>query len=171
MARGGWFRKLARNGASQPAVPEGLWTKCPRCGEILFARDVERNFNVCPKCEHHHRISVERRLELTVDEGSFEEMDGELASVDPLNFPEYADKRARAEEKTGLKDSLVTGRARIEGRALILGLAEFAFMGGSMGSVTGEKIARAMETAERERLPMVMFTGNGGGARMHEGLF
>ncbi len=169
MARDGWFRRLNRNGGPPANVPDGLWSKCPRCNEISFARDVERNWNLCPKCEYHHRIDAQQRLAFTVDEESFEEMDGGVQSLDPLGFPDYAAKTARYVSDTGLRDGMVTGRARIEGRPLILGIADFRFNGGSMGSVAGEKIARAMEAGARERLPVVLFTASGG-ARMQEGL-
>lgn len=150
-------------------VPDGLWSKCPQCGEISFARDVERNLQVCPKCSYHHRLKASERLALTVDEGSFEELDTDVTSVNPLCFPDYPEKLARDVAKTGLSDGMLTGRARIEGAPLLIGIADFGFMGGSMGSVTGEKIARTMERAERERLPVVLFTASGG-ARMQEGL-
>jgi acetyl-CoA carboxylase carboxyl transferase subunit beta len=170
MARGGWFRRTNRNGSSRESVPDGLWTKCPRCSEVQFARDVERNLKVCPKCEYHHRLPARERLVLTVDEGSFEEIDAQVTACDPLGFPDYTDKITRARANTGLVDSLLTGYARIEEKPLILGVADFSFMGGSMGCVVGEKIVRAMERAAQERLPVVLFTANGGGARMQEGL-
>jgi acetyl-CoA carboxylase carboxyl transferase subunit beta len=170
MARGGWFRRN-RNGASQPSVPEGLWVKCPRCSEILFARDVERNLKVCLKCDYHYKLRAQERLELTIDENTFVEMDAGLTAVDPLGFPDYADKITRARAKTGMVDAILTGQARIEGKPLMLGVADFSFMGGSMGSVVGEKIVRMMERGVEARLPVVLFTANGGGARMQEGLF
>jgi acetyl-CoA carboxylase carboxyl transferase subunit beta len=150
-------------------VPDGLWSKCPRCGEISFARDVDRNLKVCPKCEYHHQLRAHERLEMTIDEGSFEETDAQITSLDTLCFPEYAEKLASDHTKTGLNDGITTGLARIEGRPLVLGIADFAFRGGTMGSVTGEKIARAIELAERKRLPVALFTASGG-ARMQEGL-
>ncbi len=170
MARGGWFGRTNKNGASQAVVPDGLWNKCPRCNEISFARDVERNLQVCPKCDYHHKLQARERLDLTVDEGSFVEIDAHITSVDPLSFPEYADKIGRARAKTGLVDAILTGYAKIDGQPTIIGAADFAFMGGSMGSVVGEKIVRAMERAIDERLPVTLFTANGGGARMQEGL-
>jgi acetyl-CoA carboxylase carboxyl transferase subunit beta len=170
MARGGWFGRTNKNGASQTAVPDGLWNKCPRCGDISFARDVERNLNVCPKCEYHHKLRARERLDLTVDEGSFVEIDAHVSSVDPLCFPDYADKIGHARAKTGLVDAILTGYGKIEGQPTIIGAADFGFMGGSMGSVVGEKIVRAMERAIDERMPVTLFTANGGGARMQEGL-
>ncbi len=171
MARGSWFNRHKRNGAVQANVPDGLWVKCPQCGEILFAKDVERNLQVCLKCGHHHKLRAKERLEMLVDTDSFEEMDAHLMSRDPLSFPDYADKIGRARANTGLADAILTGHARIEDNPLVIAVADFAFMGGSMGSVVGEKIVRAMETGARERLPVVVVTANGGGARMQEGIF
>jgi acetyl-CoA carboxylase carboxyl transferase subunit beta len=170
MARRGWFGSRTRNGKKPSNVPDGLWSKCPQCNEISFARDLERNLKVCPKCEYHHRLNAKERIAATVDEESFQETDADVASLDPLGFPDYADKLTRAQTTTGLTDAILTGYARIEGQPLILGAADFAFMGGSMGSVVGEKIVRTMERGAEERLPVVIFTANGGGARMQEGL-
>src|SRR5579871_4166053 len=144
MARGGWFRRHSRNGGPQAVVPDGLWSKCPQCSDISFAKDVERNLNVCPKCDYHHRLSLNERLHITVDEGSFEEMYAEVTSQDPLHFPDYGAKLTRDHDKTGLNDGITIGLARIEGKPLVLGVADFGFMGGSMGSVAGEKIVRSM---------------------------
>ena len=170
MARGGWFSRPSRNGGSQMSVPEGLWSKCPGCKEITFNKDLERNLSVCPKCSFHHRLALAARLALTVDEGSFREINADVASQDPLGFPDYGSKLQRDMTKTNLKDGITTGYATIEGRPLIIGVADFSFMGGSMGSVAGEKVVRAMEAGERERKPVVLFTASGG-ARMQEGLF
>ena len=170
MNRGGWFSRNSKNGAAPKASPEGLWKKCPKCGEITFTKDVERNFSICLKCEYHHKLRAKERIAITVDEDSFREFDAEVRSLDPLGFPDYAEKITKARTNTGLVDAILTGYATIEGQAAILGAADFAFMGGSMGSVLGEKIVRAMERAIDERLPVVLFTANGGGARMQEGL-
>lgn len=171
MNQGGWFRRHASNGAKQDAVPDGLWSKCPACGEISFAKDVERNLYVCPntKCNYHHRVNARQRIALTADEDSFEEMDAEIVSVDPLCFPDYAAKLQSDSAKTGEREAIVTGLARIEGHPLVLGVAEFGFRAGSMGGAAGEKITRALERGEQERLPVVLFTASGG-ARMQEGL-
>ncbi len=170
MARGGWFRKPAKVGSSSDIVPDGLWSKCPKCNEISFAKDVEKNFNVCPKCEYHHKLRAKERITMMVDEGSFCEFDEHVTALDPLGFPDYAEKIVKAREKTGLTDSIVTGYAKIDTQPLIVGAADFAFMGGSMGSVLGEKVTRAMERGCEELLPVVLFTANGGGARMQEGI-
>ena len=169
MARGSWFGGRDRKGGKQAVVPDGLWSKCPRCNEISFSRDVEQNLYVCPKCEYHHALRVHQRLALTVDEGSFVEMDAQVHSVDPLNFPDYKEKLISDHAKTGLNDGIVTGTGRVDSILCVLGIADFAFRGGTMGSVAGEKLVRAMEYAERERLPVVLFTASGG-ARMQEGL-
>jgi acetyl-CoA carboxylase carboxyl transferase subunit beta len=169
MSRGGWFGRRSRSVRTMEAVPEGIATKCEGCGEILFARDLERNLKVCHRCNHHHRLNALERLDITVDEGSFQEIDGDLRSCDPLEFPEYPDKQQRAQAKSGLTEAVITGLATIEGSPVVIGVADFAYMGGSMGSVVGEKVARAMERAIDEALPAVMFTASGG-ARMQEGL-
>jgi len=169
MARLGLFGRRVRNSSTMERVPEGVATKCEKCGQILFARDFERNLKVCSRCGYHHRLSARERLAITVDENSFEEMDALLASCDPLDFPEYREKLERARAATGQVEAVVTGTAAIEGRPVVLGVADFFFIGGSMGSVVGEKVARAMERAVKERLPVVMFTASGG-ARMQEGL-
>lgn len=171
MNQGGWFRRHSSNGVKQNAVPDGLWSKCPECGEISFAKDVERNLYVCPnvKCNYHHRLSSRQRLALTVDEDSFVEMDSLIVSVDPLCFPEYAAKLSADAARTGEREAIITGAARIEDRPLAIGVAEFGFRAGSMGGAAGEKIARVMEFGAQERLPVVLFTASGG-ARMQEGL-
>jgi acetyl-CoA carboxylase carboxyl transferase subunit beta len=168
MAGRGWFGRQRRERPAE-GVPEGIATKCDGCGQIIFARDLERNLQVCPKCGFHHRLTAIERLDITVDEDSFVEMDANLVSKDPLDFPDYRDKLARARGISTSSEAVVTGRATIEGRPVILGIADFGFMGGSMGSVVGEKIARAMERGIAERAPVVMFTASGG-ARMQEGL-
>jgi acetyl-CoA carboxylase carboxyl transferase subunit beta len=169
MASGGWFSRRSKSSRPAEGVPDGIATKCAKCSEIIFVRDFERNLQVCNKCGHHHRLTAAERLEITVDEGSFQEMDGGLTSVDTLTFPEYSDKLTKARGTSASSEAVVTGAASIEGLPVIIGVADFSFMGGSMGSVVGEKIARAMERGARERLPVVMFSSSGG-ARMQEGL-
>src|SRR5438132_452095 len=166
MARKGWFGRRAKPPES---MPEGIATKCEKCEAILFAREFERNQKVCSKCGHHHRLTAAERIAITVDEDSFIEMDSAIVSGDPLRFPGYAAKAEVARESTGLSDAIVTGTGTIEGHRAVLGVADFSFIGGSMGSAVGEKIARAMERGLEERIPVVMFTSSGG-ARMHEGL-
>ncbi|MGC8862409.1 MAG: acetyl-CoA carboxylase, carboxyltransferase subunit beta [Armatimonadota bacterium] len=165
-SRGGAARKTARQGAD--ALPDGLWTKCPGCGEILFRRELEKNLRVCNKCGYHYRLSARERIEITADEGTFREIAAELVTVNPLGFPDYEAKVSRDRERTGLEDGMVVGTAEIGGRPVALGVTDW-FMGGSMGSVYGEKVTRLMELAIRKRLPVVIFTMSGG-ARMQEGI-
>lgn len=169
-----WFglgNKAARKAARQSAdaLPDGLWTKCPKCGEILFNRELEKNLRVCNKCSHHYRLSAEERIRMVADDGTFVEMDARIASANPLDFPDYADKLVGDIKKTGLYDPMVTGTAEVDGIPIVLGVAEFSFRGASMGGAYGEKIVRAMETALEKKIPTIMFTASGG-ARMQEGL-
>lgn len=171
----GWFRrksKFAPAPAAESAaqVPEGVATKCARCGDILFTKDFEKNLKVCPACGFHHKLTAAERIAYTVDEGSWQELFADLASTNPLPFEDYDAKLAKAVAATGANDSFRVGLARIAGRPLVLGTADFHFMAGSMGSVHGEKVARAMEEGVSRHLPVVIFTATGGGARMQEGL-
>ncbi|WP_206811484.1 acetyl-CoA carboxylase, carboxyltransferase subunit beta [Paradesulfitobacterium ferrireducens] len=154
---------------SRRELPDGLWVKCPKCGEVLFSKDLEENQRVCLKCSHHLRISARARLEYLIDKNSFEEWDTELRSADPLGFPGYREKLAEAAESTGMSEGVLTGRASIEGNQTVLVFNESGFMMGSMGSVVGEKIARAVEKALELRLPVIIFSTSGG-ARMQEGI-
>jgi acetyl-CoA carboxylase carboxyl transferase subunit beta len=154
-------------------VPEGLWIKCPQCKATLFKSDVAQNHNVCPECQHHFYSSAQDRIRQLLDEGSFEPWDTDLRSVDPLRFIDripYHQRLKDEEKKTGLSDAAVTGRGFIRGRPLVLGITDFAFMAGSMGSVVGEMLTRAVERATEQRLPLVFVSGSGGGARMQEGI-
>ena len=150
-------------------LPDGLWVKCPKCGEVLFTKNLDENARVCTACEYHFRISARARLGLLVDENSFEEWDAELLTQDPMGFPGYHDKLVVAQEKSGLMEGVLTGRAMIEGVPVVLAFNEGNFMTGSMGSVVGEKIVRAIERAIEMRLPVVIFSTSGG-ARMQEGI-
>lgn len=150
-------------------LPDGLWVKCPKCGEVLFTKNLEENARVCTTCEYHFRISARERLGLLVDENSFEEWDTEILTLDPLEFPGYQDKLLEAQEKSGMMEGVLTGRAKIEGFPVVLAFNEANFMMGSMGSVVGEKIVRAIERAIDLRLPVVIFSTSGG-ARMQEGI-
>jgi acetyl-CoA carboxylase carboxyl transferase subunit beta len=143
--------------------------QCAGCKKILFSVEFEQNLRVCPHCGHHHRLSAAKRIELTFDPGSFVEMDHGLRSLDPLSFPDYADKRLGAEQKTKVFDSVTTGMAKLDDRAVSAAIADFGFMGGSMGSVAGEKITRTLERAHDQRVPAIIFCASGG-ARMQEGL-
>lgn len=143
--------------------------QCSNCKKILFRLDFDQNLRVCSHCGHHHRLPAKLRIEWTFDEGSFKELDQELHSIDPLEFPEYAEKYAGAQKKTGLRDSVVSGTAALGGNPCALAVADFNFMGGSMGSVAGEKVARTLERAAEKRMAAVVFCASGG-ARMQEGL-
>ncbi|WP_088189546.1 acetyl-CoA carboxylase, carboxyltransferase subunit beta [Desulfosporosinus sp. FKA] len=150
-------------------LPDGLWVKCPKCGEVLFIKDLEENARVCTTCFYHFRISGRARLALLADENSFEEWDSEILTLDPLEFPGYEEKLLEAQEKAGMIEGVLTGRAMIEGIPVVLAFNEADFIMGSMGSVVGEKIARAVERAIDLRLPVVIFSTSGG-ARMQEGI-
>lgn len=169
MARTGWFGRKGKNTGAMENVPEGIATKCEKCGTIQFAQDFEKNMQVCARCGYHHRLSAGERIEITVDPDSFEEIDSHLASRDPLNFPEYRQKYEKARESTDISEAIVTGTCTIEGRPALLGVADFSFIGGSMGSVVGEKIARAADKAMESGIPLILFSASGG-ARMHEGI-
>lgn len=174
MSPEGWFRKASKFSEgtarqSVDAVPEGLAVKCARCGEILFKREFERNLKVCAKCGHHHRLTAFERVIFTADEDSFEEFATDLVSEDPLEFPGYREKLEAGWKKIGKSDAFRVGLAKIGGQACVLGVSEFGFRGGSMGSVMGEKITRALELGCESKLPVVLFTSSGG-ARMEEGL-
>ena len=159
-------RRMARQGVD--ALPDGLWTKCPGCGEILFNKELEKNLRVCNKCGHHYKLNAQERIQITADEGTFVEIEQGLATVNPLDFPEYESKVSRDKAKTGREDGMVVGTAEIGGHPVALGVTDW-FMGGSMGSVCGEKVARLIELAIKKKLPVVIFTMSGG-ARMQEGM-
>lgn len=150
-------------------IPKDLMTKCDNCGALLVTKDWLRDLKVCSRCGHHARLGAHERIELLTDENSFHEWDASLAPRDPLQFPGYADKRRKGEAESHLKDSCLTGAATLEGRPVAIGATDFRFMGGSMGSVFGEKVTRLLEGALREQCPALMVTSTGG-ARMQEGL-
>ena len=162
------FRSAAAQSAA--AVPDGVAVKCAQCGQIIFAKDFERSLKVCSHCGFHHRLTAAERIQYTSDEGSWQPLFETLRSGDPLHFPDYPAKLDKAIKATGFNDSFQTGLASVLGVPLVLGVADFHFMAGSMGSVHGEKIARAMEVGIQRNLPVVIFTATGGGARMHEGI-
>jgi len=150
-------------------LPDGLWVKCPKCGEVLFNKDLDENARVCTKCAYHFRLNARQRLALTVDDRSFEEWDQDLVTVDPLDFPGYSDKLKEARERAAMPEGVITGQGAIHGSPVVLAVNEGNFMMGSMGSVVGEKITRAVERATELRLPLVIFSTSGG-ARMQEGI-
>ncbi len=158
-------------GRKPKEFPDHLWTKCPNCGEMLFNKQLARNHNVCTKCEHHFRLGARERIELLVDKGTFAEQDAGLSSGDPLTFTDskpYPERVSAAQAKSGEKDAAIAGSAQIGGNPAELVVMDFEFMGGSMGSVVGEKITRAAERALALRHALVVVSASGG-ARMQEG--
>lgn len=160
--------------ADGPVVPDGLWVKCAHCKELVYSKDFERWYRVCPKCDHHARLTAKQRIDYLLDSGSFEEWDRGIVTADPLQFSAngdaYRDKVQQAAGKAGQPESLVTGKGRIRGYDTVIVATEFAFLGASMGSAFGEKFARAIERAIELRLPLVSVSSSGG-ARMHESTF
>jgi acetyl-CoA carboxylase carboxyl transferase beta subunit len=163
--------KLPSFRSRREEYPSDLWTKCPSCEEMLFNKQLDKALRVCPSCGHHFRLSADARLSHLLDPGSWEERDAGLQSVDPLAFVDqkpYPERLTAARASTGLRDAAVWGTGRIDGRRIAICVMDFGFMGGSMGSVVGEKVARAAEAALDERLPLVIVAASGG-ARMQEG--
>lgn len=157
----------------EPSKGEGLWEKCDGCGEVIYKADWEANWNVCPKCGHHDMLPVRRRFELLLDPGTFEELDAELTPQDPLGFVDakkYRDRLKSTYKSTGMRDAFVSGVGAIGGKQVSIGSFAFEFMGGSMGSVVGEKVARVIDRAYERRIPCIVFSSTGG-ARMQEGIF
>lgn len=169
-----WFKKTKEIRTDKKGkIPEGLWVKCDGCKEIVYKKEIEKNLMVCPKCNYHFRISSRERLKLLVDEGSFVEADENLVSIDPLHFKDsisYKERLRENQKKTGLKEAVISGDASIKGYPVSLVIMDFSFMGGSMGSVVGEKVARAAERALEKKQPFVAVSSSGG-ARMQEGIF
>jgi acetyl-CoA carboxylase carboxyl transferase subunit beta len=155
---------------SIPNIPNGVWIKCDSCGKTLYNKDIEDNNKVCPSCNKHNRMNARERIEFIIDTGTFRELDKNIISVNPLDFEGYEEKIKGIMEKTELCDAVVTGYGKLYGKDAIIGVMDSRFMMGSMGSVVGEKITRAIERATKERLPIILFTASGG-ARMQEGMF
>ena len=169
-----WFRRRGEEEAGPPkiVIAEGLWIKCESCKQIMYRPEVERAGRVCPKCHYPFRITARERIALLADSGSFEERETDLATTDPLEFKDtkrYRDRVRAAAQKTGLGEAVVCGLARLGGLPLVLCAFEFGFLGGSMGSVVGEKLTRAIELAVAKHLPLVIVSASGG-ARMQEGI-
>ena len=166
-----WFKKKETPPEEEKAM-DALWSKCNACQEIIYKKELERNLHVCPKCSYHFPIQSQKRIAIVADEGSFNELDKELAPVDPISFRDlkrYSDRLHEAQHKTGLKDAFITGRCDIHGTPAMIGVFDFGFLGGSLGSVVGEKIARMVEKAMDEKIGVIIFTSSGG-ARMQEGI-
>ena len=154
-------------------VPEGLWVKCPGCGASIYKKEIEQRLNVCPKCEHHFYVSATQRITQVLDEGTFEPMNEHLAPTDPLDFADrrrYADRLVAEQKRTGLSDAVLTGTGMIRARRVAIAVTDSAFIMGSMGSVVGERLTRLVEWATEQGLPLIIISGSGGGARMHEGI-
>ncbi|MBV1786552.1 acetyl-CoA carboxylase, carboxyltransferase subunit beta [Marinobacterium sp. D7] len=171
-----WLEKivpsLVRSEKKRSSIPEGLWDKCPKCDAVLYRPELEKNLNVCPKCEHHMRLAARRRLELFLDEGSAVEIGADVEPVDRLKFRDskkYKDRLVAAQRETGEKDALIAMRGELEGIPVAAVAFEFRFMGGSMGAVVGERFVRAATLALEERMPLICFSASGG-ARMQEAL-
>jgi len=171
-----WFKKskapIAPVESKKVQMPAGLWTKCKNCEEIIYSKEIERNLNVCPKCDYHFRISARERIDLVIDEDTFNETDPDMASVDFLKFKDskkYVDRIKAALAKNGGGDAVVTGSGLMNGQEVVVAVFDFAFLGGSMGSVVGEKITRAIELGLEKKAPVMVFSSSGG-ARMQESI-
>jgi acetyl-CoA carboxylase carboxyl transferase subunit beta len=169
-----WFKKGKEVQTEKKIkIPEGLWVKCDSCKEIIYKKEIDKNLKICPKCNYHFRISARERIQLLVDEGSFTETDTGLSSTDPLDFKDKLSYRERLEEnkkKSALEEAAISGEATIEGYPVVVVIMDFSFMGGSMGSVVGEKVMRAAEVAVETKRPLITVSSSGG-ARMQEGIF
>ena len=165
----------SKNAVRRPkrGVPEGLWMRCPGCQETIFRKEAEKRLGVCPECDYHWYVTARERVRQVLDEGTFEEWDANLEPIDPLGFIDripYSQRLKDEQTRTGLRDAAVVGTGMIRARRVAFGVTDSAFMMGSMGSVMGEKLTRAVERATEERLPLIIISGSGGGARMQEGL-
>jgi acetyl-CoA carboxylase carboxyl transferase subunit beta len=154
-------------------VPEGLWQQCPGCQATIFRKTAEQRLNTCPECDYHWYVSAQERLTQVLDQGTFEEWDSELLPTDPLGFADkkpYAERLTAEQKRTGLRDAAITGTGMVRARRVALGVTDSAFIMGSMGSVVGERLTRLVERATEQNLPLIVISGSGGGARMHEGI-
>ena len=149
--------------------PTGLWVKCPKCQEILYKVDIENNLKKCSHCDYYFEMTARERIELLIDEGTFVEEDAELESVNPLDFPGYPEKNKKARNECDMREGVISGTGNLKGIRVSIAAMDFKFMGGSMGSVVGEKITRALERGLEERIPVIV-VATSGGARMHEGI-
>jgi acetyl-CoA carboxylase carboxyl transferase subunit beta len=177
VSRMAWWKRTVRGpgvaaAEERRSVPAGVWTKCDGCGEIITGAELKGNLGVCPRCGHHHGLTAAERLEVLVDRDSFHEVAAGLEPLDPLGFKDskkYKDRLKASRKKTGLTDAAVAGLAKVEGQRVAIGVIAFEFMGGSMGSVVGERITRVFELALEERCPAIVSSASGG-ARMQEGI-
>ncbi|ADG66497.1 acetyl-CoA carboxylase, carboxyl transferase, beta subunit [Planctopirus limnophila DSM 3776] len=175
MSTGAPLDAITSNGQMRPkrGVPDGLWIQCESCKATVFRKQVEKNFHLCPECDHHFYVPTAERIAQLLDEDSFEEWFSELAPKDVLGFVDsrpYHERLKAEQKKTGMRDACTVGRGYMRGRPLVFATTDSAFIMGSMGSVVGEKLTRAVEKATELKLPLVIVSGSGGGARMHEGI-
>lgn len=170
-----WFKRQSQEldtSGEKRVKTEGLWVKCEQCRQIIWKKDLEENFNVCPKCDKHFRVDARMRIAQLMDEGAYEIFDNNIESTDPLKFTDlksYSSRLKKAQGDTGLKDAIVNARGKLAGRNIIVSAMEYSFIGGSMGAVVGEAITRAVERATDERAPLIIVSASGG-ARMMEGV-
>jgi acetyl-CoA carboxylase carboxyl transferase subunit beta len=170
-----WFKRepveLDTSGEKRVKT-EGLWVKCDQCRQVIWKKDLDQNFNVCPKCQRHFRIDARTRLAYLLDDGQYQTDDGDIVSTDPLKFTDlkpYAERLQRSRSETGLNDAVINARGKLNGKPVIASVMEYSFIGGSMGAVVGETITRAVERATQEKLPLIVVSASGG-ARMMEGV-
>ncbi|MFZ4468457.1 MAG: acetyl-CoA carboxylase, carboxyltransferase subunit beta [Pirellula sp.] len=159
--------------ATQRGIPEGLWVRCPGCGESIYRKELEKNLSICPKCRYHNYVSAWERIAQLLDDGTFEAQDEHVLPSDPLRFSDkksYADRLTSEQARTGLTDAALCGTGMIRARRVAIAVTDSAFIMGSMGSVVGERLTRLIERATEHHLPLIIVSGSGGGARMHEGI-
>ncbi|MBI5203895.1 MAG: acetyl-CoA carboxylase carboxyltransferase subunit beta [Nitrospirae bacterium] len=169
-----WFKKTKEPKIQKKVkIPEGLWVKCENCKEIVYKKEIDKNLRVCPKCNYHFRISARERIKLLADDGTFIEFNADITSGDPLSFKDtmpYPERIKESQKRSGLNEAVISGEALVNGHPVVLAIMDFSFMGGSMGSVVGEKIAMAAEAALEKEVPLICVASSGG-ARMQEGIF
>ena len=169
-----WFKKAKQDLIRLPgkkSMPNGMWVKCESCNEVIYAKQLEENLKVCPKCNYHFRMKAVERISLLLDEGSFKEMDCQIETSNPLSFPEYPEKFEKSKNASGLQEAAIVGEGLINAQNVAIGITDYNFMMGSMGSVVGEKLTRIIEYATQNKLPVSIVSASGGGARMQEGIF
>ena len=167
-------KKITLVNVKKKDIPPGLWVKCPECAAVNYKKELSNNLNVCPKCDWHFALTAKERIDMLIDEGTFTEMDADLLSADPLDFKgpkTYKEKLVADRKATGLKDAILTGCGKLKGREVAMAVTDSRFIMGSMGSVVGERLTRLIEHATKQKLPLVIVSGSGGGARMYEGVF
>ncbi len=170
----GWFERTysrIKRSKKKIDIPDGLWTQCTGCSKTIYNKNLEKNLRVCPECGYHFYLGAHDRINITLDEASFSQYDSNIHPNNPLGFPEYEEKLSKGVEKTGLDEAAIIGKGKVGGVPIVVGVTDFGFMGGSMGSVVGERITLAAEKAVEEKHPLLLISGSGGGARMQEGVF